>query len=76
VKPRCVGIIGSGFDGDMGLAMMAVLGLISHSKPRAPRHLTPEEIAAHDKRTERERWNAAVDERRRAKQAAKKGYTK
>jgi hypothetical protein len=57
VKPRCVGIIGSGFDGDMGLAMMAVLGLISHSKPRAPRHLTPEEIAAHDKRTERERWN-------------------
>jgi hypothetical protein len=42
----------------------------------APTPPTPAQIAARAARIERDAWNAAVDERRRAKQTAKKGYAK
>jgi hypothetical protein len=44
--------------------------------PVAPTPPTPAQIAARAARDERDAWNAAVDERRRAKQIAKKGYAK
>jgi hypothetical protein len=71
---RSFGTIGhAGFDGGVGLAMAAMLGVIAHTKPRAPRPLTPSEIAARDKRSERQRWNDEVDARKASKQMAKAG---
>lgn len=69
-----LGTIGHfGFDGSMGLAVMAALSLAMHSKPRTPRQPTPQEITERDKRTERQRWNDEVAERKAAKKSAKTG---
>lgn len=62
--------------GGSGLAAMALLAIALSSKPRAPRQLSAEEIAEQDKRTERQRWNDEVAERKAAKQLAKRGYAK
>lgn len=66
---RSVG--GFGLDGGAGLALMAALGIAAHTIPRQGRKPTPQEIAAHDKRTERQRWNDEVAARKADKQMAK-----
>lgn len=51
-------------------AFMALMLAAKHAK-RGPRILTPEQAAAADNRTERQRWNDEVE----ARKAAKKGAT-
>jgi hypothetical protein len=69
---RIATLSGTGIDHMIAVTLAAsMLG-----KKRRPTPPSPAQIAARAARIERDAWNAAVDERRRAKQTAKKGYAK
>jgi hypothetical protein len=73
---RTIMMSGTGIDHSVA-AMMAVTFVASMlGKKRRPTPPKPAQIAARTARDERDAWNAAVDERRRVKQTAKKGYAK
>ena len=56
---------------DPSAALLGIVALLSAAKNHKPKPPTPEQIAAAEKRAERQRWNDAVEAKKQAKLAAK-----
>lgn len=55
--------------GNPSMGLAAVTALLLAAKNYKPKPPTPEQVAASDKRTERQRWNDEVDARKVAKKS-------